>query len=150
MKIVTVLVLLLFASLLLPPPEHVDARAKSYPLVCRGGGAMKARFDSWGVHVEFFGGKQSGGARTLQPGECAWLDRGFLPGEPQAFFWGAGHTMTMMVFFENEGVTKIHASSAKFRYLSDAILNRKVFQVHAYRGECPGPKCNILTVTEVN
>ncbi len=150
MKILTVLVLFLFASLLLPPPEHVEARAKSYPLMCKGGGAMKVMFSVWYVKVEFVGAKQSAGVRTLQPGECAWLDRGFLPGEPQVFFWKAGHNMDMMIFFENEGVHKINASSMNFNYLSDAILNKKVFQVHAYRGKCPGSKCNRLTVTKVN
>ena len=111
---------------------------------------MKGRFSVWDVKVNFVGAKQSAGARPPRPGECAWLDRGFLPGEPQEFFWKAGHTMTMMVFFDKEGVTKVHASSSNFNYLSNAILNGKIFQVHAYRGQCPGPKCNILTVTKVN
>jgi len=90
MNIIPILGLCFLSFLFVFPSEEVEARAKDYPLMCKGGGAMKARFDSWGVHVEFVGGKQSAGARTLQPGECAWLDRGFLPGEPQAFFWGGG------------------------------------------------------------
>lgn len=76
-------------------------------------------------------------SEPLNPGNVPGWIWGFLPGEPQEFFWKAGHTMTMMVFFEPEGVTKINASSPNFNYLSDAILTGKVFQVHAYRGQCP-------------
>ena len=70
--------LFVFSLLFILQNDEVEARAKSYPLMCKGGGAMKTRFDVWGVKVEFLGAKQSVGARTLQPGECAWLDRGFL------------------------------------------------------------------------
>ena len=142
--------LCLMACLFVLPSRDVEARAKSYPLICRGGGGMEGRFSVWDVTVNFVGAKQSAGVRTPQPGECAWLDRGFLPGEPQKFFWKAGHTMTMMVFFKKKDVTKVQASSSNFNYLSDAILNGKVFQVHAYRGQCPGRKCHLLTVTKVN
>lgn len=112
---------------------------------------MKAKITSWNVTVNFVGAKQGAGVRPPQSGECAWLDRGWRPGEPQEFVWKLGDKMSdMIIYFEPQGVTMVHTESIKFNILSDALLQKNVFQVHAYRGQCPGPKCNVLTVTDVN
>ena len=149
MKIVTLLVLFLFTSLLIPPPEHVDARAKSYPLMCRGGGAMKGKISNWYIELEFQGAKQGAHVRPPQPGECAWLDRGFLPGEPQVFYWFPKPITSYNMDYEHNRITKLNSGNNQFEYVVNGLLNQTGFQVHAYRGECPGPQCNGLYVTEV-
>ena len=111
---------------------------------------MKGIFSVWDVKVDFIGAKHGAGTHPPQPGECAWLDRGFRPGEPRKFRWAAKRKMLLQAFFDSQDVTKIHSSSQKFNYLAKGILNGEVFQVHAYRGKCPGQKCNVLTVTKVN
>ena len=130
--------------------DYAQAEPKSYPLMCRGGGVMKGIFSVWDIKVDFIGAKQGAAVRLPQPGECAWLDRGFRSGEPQKFRWAAKRKMLLQAFFESQDVKKILSSSQNFNYLAKGILNGEVFQVHAYRGQCPGKKCNILTVTKVN
>jgi hypothetical protein len=151
MKIISLLAFCLFSLVFILQGDDLQARAKSYPLMCRGGGAMKAKITSWNVTVNFVGAKQGAGVRPPQPGECAWLDRGWRPGEPQEFVWKLGDKMSdMIMYLEPQGVTMVHTESLKFNVLSDALLQKNVFQVHAYRGQCPGPKCHVLTVTDVN
>lgn len=67
----------------------------SYPLVCRGRANMNvfvsrgytsatpgSRY-GWAVTVSFDGASRSAVISPPGPGECAWLDRGFRPGEPK-------------------------------------------------------------------
>ncbi len=146
----TVLVLFIFTSLLIPPPEHVDARARSYPLVCRGGDAMQGHLMEHSMQLRFVGAKQGADARAPQPGECAWLDRGFIPGEPQVFVWDPGGRKHLRVEFDARFITKIITGNPKYNFLANSIIQGDLFQVYAYRGQCPGTRCNFLTVTGVS
>ena len=51
-----------------------------YPLWCHGQGGM-ATSDGKNLIVTFKAGTQPAG-KSLDPGVCSWLDRGFRPGEP--------------------------------------------------------------------
>ncbi len=150
MNVIKLLLLCLVSFLFIFPADDAQARAKSYPLMCRGGGAMKGHFTTISVSLHFVGAKQSAGVRSPRAGECAWLDRGFLPGEPQKFYFLIRRGKPLMVEFGPQGVTNVKSDSSKIEYLVNNILKGQVFQVHAYRGQCPGDKCNVLTVTKVN
>jgi len=56
---------------------------RSFPLVCRGGGDMRAEVLANGTMRVFFTPADEG-ANTAPPraGQCTWLDRAFRPGEP--------------------------------------------------------------------
>jgi hypothetical protein len=54
----------------------------SYLLTCVGGGQMTGRLDMAGAVVDFAPAAQGAAAAAPNPGECAWHDRGFRPGEP--------------------------------------------------------------------
>ncbi len=150
MNVIKLMLLCLFSFLLFLPADDAQARAKSYPLMCRGGGAMKGKFTTIHVSLHFVGAKQGAGVRLPQSGECAWLDRGFLPGEPQKLVFMLDKGKPLIVEFGPQGVTNVGSASSKLEYLVNNILKGQVFQVHAYRGQCPGNKCNVLTVTKVN
>jgi len=78
----------------LPLPLPATAAAPSRPLVCRGGGALEFGYDPSSkatsrpeVWVRFEKAPFAVGARrehieSLQPGQCAWLDRSFSSAEP--------------------------------------------------------------------
>jgi len=149
MNFIRLLALCVVSFLFVLPSEEADSRAKSYPLMCRGGSAMNGSISHSRIYVRFLGAKQGVSVRPPQPGECAWLDRGFLPGEPQVFIWYPSDTIGLSIDFGNNEVNKISAGNAKFNYVANGILKGTTFQVHAYRGQCPGPKCDGLWVTGV-
>ncbi|MGD9850894.1 MAG: hypothetical protein AB7T38_06490 [Nitrospirales bacterium] len=155
MNVIRLLLLCLVSFLFILPANDAQARAKSYPLVCRGGGTMEGRFGAWKANKGFFslifvGAKQGSDVRPPQAGECAWLDRGFLPGEPQRLHWDTDDMKSMQFQFGPQGIHMAGASNGKFLRVVNSILMGQLFRVHAYRGQCPGDKCNVLTVTEVN
>ena len=130
-------------------PDEVQARAKSYPLLCRGGEAMRGHFSPVDFSFTFIGAKHSAGSRPPRAGECTWLDRGFRPGEPQEAIWTLGKKVLLRIDFDGSKMKRISTGNRRYNYLANSILNGTVFQIFAYRGKCPGLKCNYLTVTKV-
>lgn len=70
-------------SLLTIPLAIAPAQAQqSYPLVCRGGGALSiVNMGNNNVRINFRAAAGSA-PQGLQPGECSWQDRAFRSGEP--------------------------------------------------------------------
>ncbi len=149
MKHQLLVTLCLFLSIWFFLPGEVQAKAKSYPLICRGGEAMKGSFSDVAIKFTFIGAKQSVGSRPPRAGECAWLDRGFRPGEPEDAVWNPGKPRGLRVDFEGSKMKRISTGNRRYNYLANSILNGTVFQIFAYRGKCPGLKCHYLTVTKV-
>lgn len=53
---------------------------QSYPMICKGGGAMQARIlADASIQLRFAPGNTAGEAEA---GQCTWIDRGFRAGEP--------------------------------------------------------------------
>jgi hypothetical protein len=72
----------LAAALLLSAISEAHAQ-RSYPLVCRGGGTMKAEVLANGTMRMFFTPAFEGANNAPpQAGQCTWLDRAFRDGEP--------------------------------------------------------------------
>jgi hypothetical protein len=58
------------------------AQQGGYPMICRGGGAMKLGIFAGTVIVRFEPTEVGAGVAPPGPGQCGWLDRGYRPGEP--------------------------------------------------------------------
>jgi len=99
--------LALACSLILP--AAIACAETSYPLICRGGPDMKFSLSvnntSTTVLIRFKHASQGVGSKTrgpgwetLQPGECAWVDRGVAADEPEVI----AHTVQQAPFFGME------------------------------------------------
>ncbi|MGD9850873.1 MAG: hypothetical protein AB7T38_06385 [Nitrospirales bacterium] len=96
MKMVMLTLLWLFISFVGLQTNDVHAKPKSYPLMCRGGSAMKTILRTEGMYIYFQGGKQGAQVRPPGSGECTWLDRGFRPGEPRELGWVAKDSISQL------------------------------------------------------
>jgi hypothetical protein len=55
---------------------------QGYPMICRGGGAMKLGIFAGTVIIRFEPTEVGAGVAPPGPGQCGWLDRGYRAGEP--------------------------------------------------------------------
>lgn len=86
----------------------------SYPLICRGGGAMQAAVRAGGqLTLRFAPGSQAGSLGAPTAGSCTWLDRGFRAGEPAQLYLAGG-------------------DPAGALYLLGGFLRGEVFYAHVY------------------
>lgn len=98
------------ASALIVLGTGASEAAQSYPMICKGGGAMQARVLANGtIQLRF---DPSASAGDAQPGQCAWIDRGFRSGEPT----------TLSLRGDRRGMN----------YLLDGMLSGDRFYVHGY------------------
>jgi hypothetical protein len=84
-----------------------------YPMICHGGGAMKAEIFAGTIIVRFEPTDVGVGVAPPGPGQCGWLDRGYRPGEPASLRYSGNP----------DGV----------RYLVDGVLRGGNFYVHVHR-----------------
>jgi hypothetical protein len=79
-KLMTLAALTLFTTL-------TQALPVSYPLVCRGSNQTNLVFEIMGNALDLTFAKGTKPAtQGLNPGECAWQDRGLNAGEPNRFY----------------------------------------------------------------
>ena len=153
MKITTTMALSVFLSLMFLSINEANAKGKSYPLMCRGGAAMKGTLTPKGITFQFKGGTQGAGSRPPQPGECTWLDRGFRPGEPRTLNWWHRDLKALAIDFDAQGrIRRLDIKgkpSANFKYIYNSIRNGSVFQLHAYQAKCRGRNCPFLSITRI-
>jgi hypothetical protein len=84
-----------------------------YPMVCHGGGAMKAEILAGTIIVRFEPTAVGVGVAPPGPGQCGWLDRGYRPGEPTSLQYSGNP----------DGV----------RYLVDGVFRGGNFYVHVHK-----------------
>jgi hypothetical protein len=85
-----------------------------YPMICHGGGAMKAEvFVGAMIIVRFEPTDVGANVAPPGPGQCGWLDRGYRPGEPASLRYAGNQ----------DGV----------RYLLDGMLRGGNFYVYVHR-----------------
>jgi len=141
-------ILFLFAACLMPAAGW--SAGKSYPMVCRGGGSMWV--ESWrnGIQIHFRGASAGSSQRQPGPGECAWLDRGFRPGEPTMLTWYPRSIDTFIVKINSRGTVTGYdirgGAAGNYRYLLDNALRGSVFYVHAYRPTGAVPQLRITRI----
>ncbi len=121
----------------------------SYPLICRGGPAMRIMVNHDvpdGVHtgatamtVFFHAGSFPA---HPGPGECVWMDRTFRPGEPENFWIKDNVEFAFQVMGNGRIVrdasgTRLNpegsgAAAHNWATIVDGVLNRGVFTVQVY------------------
>lgn len=73
-------ILIAAAAALVATGASIAQAGQSYPMICKGGGAMQVRIlADASIQLKFAPGNAAGEA---QAGQCTWIDRGFRPGEP--------------------------------------------------------------------
>lgn len=124
------------------------AAETSYPIVCKGGGDIKLRFDvvggKWGLDIGFKRSAYAGNSGKLVAGECAWIDRAMLSTEPavlhvdSASKWSVAD-VSLSVKDRKWNSVGLMASPANTAIASkvtqlfqDAAVADKAFYVHAY------------------
>jgi hypothetical protein len=132
---------LIFLAALASPLLSLPAvAAESYPLVCRGGGAMTASYTIWhskvqAFRVHFVKARQGAGAQQPGPGECAWLDRPLNKSEPAnlEFYTDRGQDFRGMTL-ETQGGKLAPTSYGHdaVRYMAEAITGQQLFYVRCF------------------
>jgi hypothetical protein len=90
-----------------------SAQPVGYPMVCHGGGAMKAEIFTNTIIVHFEPADVGVGVAPPGPGQCGWLDRGYRPGEPASLQYSG-----------NPGGV---------RYLANGVFSGGNFYVHVHK-----------------
>lgn len=109
----------MLAAAVILPGSNAFAQ-ESFPMVCRGGGGMRAEiFANGAMRIFFTPAAQAANIAPPQPGQCIWLDRTFRPGEPPVLLstFGAarvlldamvaGGPFNVHVFNNNQGAMQV-------------------------------------------
>ncbi|KAA3629589.1 MAG: hypothetical protein DWQ09_04950 [Proteobacteria bacterium] len=130
--------MVLVTGLVFPPGASKAIAAESYPLVCRGGGAMTTSYTIWrggeqAFRIRFAKARQGAGARQPAPGECAWVDRPLNNNEPAylEFYTERGFRGIDLEMQGSNLVAKSYGHEV-VRYLSQAIGKQQLFYVRAF------------------
>lgn len=123
------------------------AEPRSYPIACKGGGDYDIGLTGYGVTTDTgtetgtqltFRYKVSGGPATagLEPGECAWMDRGINDiGEKILRFRFNSAVFLMTIRRNGERVSPILTAGGSGRDLQELyykMVRPEEFQAHAY------------------
>jgi hypothetical protein len=116
--------------------------AKSYPMVCKGGGEMVANFShvkgrggfhSTSLSIDFKKSPAAASAREPAAGHCAWVDRAITAEEPSALAYSPGSGQDF--FFELKGnswrLTRTEDSG--LQQIMDAIREGEKFYIRCRR-----------------
>jgi hypothetical protein len=93
------------------PPPPPSAASASFTVSCQGGGSMAGAAGSDGfIRIQFAPAAQGSGAAAPLPGQCAWSDRAFRPGEPLMLVYPAGSpNATALLQASRSGRFDVHA-----------------------------------------
>lgn len=123
-----------------PPP--------SYPLLCRGGGAMRLELhgarDGTLLFLHFDRAELPVSQRRPAAGTCGWVDRVLNDDEPTTM-WDMAHMSYANVLFGTDGRLQAIGyqpqgdadSLARVRHLIDEARNGREFTVHVRRQDLP-------------
>jgi hypothetical protein len=111
----------------------VAAAPTSFPLMCRGGGAMDAAVISkrGGVllGVTFAKATKAGTVQPPAPGTCTWIDRRIRPGEPKRFYLRVKGSLSLRC---SAARCRVSMAPAGVWSIIKAIRQGKPFQVRVY------------------
>jgi hypothetical protein len=158
---------LTFASLIIAASIPTGETAEtSYPMVCRGGGAMRAvdsdARSARGSMVENIPGARvlnvyfqraaaGSGSRPPAAGQCAWLDRGIREDEPNVLtlrFRGSELGVYQFVHRQSSITVELaEGLQGDFAYLARAIRRGDLFYLQAYQYRGRGQRVFIITRT---
>ena len=141
-KLVSVLGLSVFAVSL----SHA-ADPTSYPMMCKGGGETSVTIDSTGssdgLSVKIGINKSSRPATSgLNTSECAWMDRGINPDEPETLAIKFSDVYAQAYMKVNTGGDSYRLSFygngtkvAELKRLIESIKQGREYQVYAYNNK---------------
>jgi hypothetical protein len=93
-------------------PFMLDASAfaqESFPMVCRGGGGMRAEIRANGsMRVFFTPAAQGANTAPPGPGQCTFLDRALRPGEPTDLLTTFGAARSLVDAMVSGGAFDVH------------------------------------------
>ena len=130
------LAMLLALGICVLAPAVPATAQQSFPMVCRGGGAIRASqhlFTSGSVYVQFYftrGNAPAGSGAALPAGACSWLDRGVAANEPDRTCL---HRVHRSVISWNGSGAVTYASSNEAPYLSALSDPTRTFIIHVYQ-----------------
>ncbi len=135
-----------------------SAAERSYPMVCRGGGAMQARhvkktmgtgLNIPGLVIRFAKSRSAGTSRPPGPGECAWMDRPIREDEPDKLQLVTTQAYDVVIQNGRIGLELSEEVDRRsgFGYLVSAIQRGDLFYLHCYQKRGRGPNFFAITRT---
>ena len=104
--------LALIASFQAAMPFMLDASVRaqeSFPMVCRGGGGMRADILANGaMRVFFIPAAEGANSAPPGPGQCTFLDRALRPGEPHVLLTTFGAARSLVDTMVSGGAFDVH------------------------------------------
>jgi hypothetical protein len=116
--------------------------AKSYPMVCKGGGEMVVRFshvkDSGGFHstsvaIEFKKSRAAASGSEPAPGHCAWVDRPISAEEPSMLAYAPGAGKDFYFDFKADSWQLTKTEDAGLEQILNALRRGGKFYVRCHR-----------------
>ena len=150
-----VLRLLLASFVLLAPLQLAQSdQARSYPMMCRGGGDMTFHVYNRRINIAnmvtterqnmvlkiwFKKGDKAISDAPLSPGQCTWTDRGISSNEPGVLIIKFGKDLDVEEIMRADGILLRYEYVGPERkrevvkHVIDSILHGENFQVQAYQ-----------------
>ena len=118
---------------------------ESYPMVCRGGGDMKAMYGRMPgktvFSIEFSRAPQGANAKQPAAGQCAWLDRALTPDEQlELRYEHKDNKITNLEIRQGRiSVQRFEGSNGgqDLKYLVDRVHAGQTFNIQARKAKTP-------------
>jgi hypothetical protein len=116
--------------------------AKSYPMVCKGGGEMVANFShvkarggfhSTSLEIKFKKSPAAASVREPAPGHCAWVDRPLSGEEPTSLAYSPGSGQDFFFELKKDGWRLDKSEDAGLEQLLEALRGGEKFYVRCHR-----------------
>jgi hypothetical protein len=117
------------------------AAQTSYPMVCKGGGEMKAQFShakkgsfrAFSLAITFRKSPRVASGPDLQPGHCSWVDRPISGEEPNRLAYSPGTGTDFTFSFEKESWSLVATESEGLKQILNAVRRGTIFHVRCHR-----------------
>jgi hypothetical protein len=116
--------------------------AKSYPMVCKGGGEMVANFShvkarggfhSTSLSIDFKKSPAAASGREPAPGHCAWVDRAISAEEPSSLAYSPGSGQDFFFEFKGSSWRLTRTEDAGLEHIMKAMRSGEKFYIRCHR-----------------
>ena len=137
-KVALVVAYALFAVLL----TTTSIAATSYPMVCKGGGEMEAKFShvksrgdfhSTSLLITFKKSRTAASGTEPAPGHCAWIDRPISAEEPSSLAYGPGSGQDFYFEFKTDSWSLTRTEDAGLEQIMNAMRRGEKFYIRCHR-----------------
>lgn len=117
------------------------AAQTSYPMVCKGGGEMKAKFShakkgsfrAFSLAITFRKSPRVASGPELAPGHCSWVDRPISREEPNSLAYAPGTGTDFTFSFAKDRWSLVATESEELEQILNAVRRGTVFHVRCHR-----------------